>query len=205
MRQDRGLWLFASDHESPHPWTPGRGPAAAASQRPGRSATWCCGWRRRTRPWDTAGCTVSCPCGCRKPCHPHLSWDSCSRTDLGGTAAGGLQLPAADQAPARSRRPPQRIRASRVEAQVKTGGRVLEPHTVSRVTTSRTWTAVTAVWSASGPGRTASSAAVRQLRPGSSAAIAECGPGALVHLRRLLAHARPAAAARRGLGQLRCP
>src|ERR1035441_8321642 len=34
--------------------------------------------------------------------------------------------------------------------------------------------AVLAVWSASGPGRTASSAAVRQLRPGSSAAIAEC-------------------------------
>ena len=29
---------------------------------------------------------------------------------------------------ARSRRPPQRIRAGRVEAQVKTGGRVLEPH-----------------------------------------------------------------------------
>jgi hypothetical protein len=29
--------------------------------------------------------------------------------------------------PARSRRTPQRIRAGRVEAQVKTGGRVLEP------------------------------------------------------------------------------
>src|ERR1019366_1695191 len=37
-------------------------------------------------------------------------------------------LPAADQAPARPRRPPQRIRASRVEAQVKTCGRVLESH-----------------------------------------------------------------------------
>ena len=38
-------------------------------------------------------------------------------------------LPRAGQAPTRSRRPPQRIRAGRVEAQVKTGGRVLEPHT----------------------------------------------------------------------------
>ena len=37
-------------------------------------------------------------------------------------------LPRADQAPARSRRPHQRIRGGRVEAQVKTGGRVLEPH-----------------------------------------------------------------------------
>jgi hypothetical protein len=36
-------------------------------------------------------------------------------------------LPAADQAPARSRRSHQRIRAGRVEAQVKNGGRVLEP------------------------------------------------------------------------------
>ena len=24
-----------------------------------RSATWCCGWRGRTRPGDTAGCTAS--------------------------------------------------------------------------------------------------------------------------------------------------
>src|SRR5260370_25555138 len=38
-------------------------------------------------------------------------------------------LPEADQAQAGPRRPPQRIRASRVEAQVKSGGRVLEPHT----------------------------------------------------------------------------
>ncbi len=38
-------------------------------------------------------------------------------------------LPEADQAPRRSRRHPQRIRTSRVDAQVKCGGRVLEPHT----------------------------------------------------------------------------
>jgi len=38
--------------------------------------------------------------------------------------------PGADQASARPRRPHQRIRASRVEAQVKTGGRVMEPHRV---------------------------------------------------------------------------
>ena len=37
-------------------------------------------------------------------------------------------LPGADQASARPRRPHQRIRASRVKAQVKTRGRVLEPH-----------------------------------------------------------------------------
>src|ERR1017187_10324972 len=37
-------------------------------------------------------------------------------------------LPEADQAPAHPRRPPQRIRASRVGAQVMTGGRLLEPH-----------------------------------------------------------------------------
>jgi transposase InsO family protein len=40
-------------------------------------------------------------------------------------------LPAADQAPAGPRRPHQRIRASRVEGQVKTHGRVLEPHKLS--------------------------------------------------------------------------
>jgi putative transposase len=37
-------------------------------------------------------------------------------------------VPEADQAQARPRRPPQRIRASRIEAQVKTGGRIPEPH-----------------------------------------------------------------------------
>ncbi len=37
-------------------------------------------------------------------------------------------LPRANQAPARPRRPRQRIRAGRVEAQVNNGGRLLEPH-----------------------------------------------------------------------------
>ena len=37
-------------------------------------------------------------------------------------------LPEADQTPTRPGRPHQRIRAGSVEAQVKTGGRVLEPH-----------------------------------------------------------------------------
>ena len=37
-------------------------------------------------------------------------------------------LPEADPAPARTRRPHQRVRASRIEAQVRTDGRVLEPH-----------------------------------------------------------------------------
>lgn len=41
-------------------------------------------------------------------------------------------LPEADQAPAHSRRPHQRIRAGRVEAQVNTGGRVLEPRRAGR-------------------------------------------------------------------------
>ena len=36
--------------------------------------------------------------------------------------------PEADPAPARTRRPYQRVRASRIEAQVRTDGRVLEPH-----------------------------------------------------------------------------
>jgi transposase len=36
--------------------------------------------------------------------------------------------PAADQTPNRPRRPPQRIRASRIEDQVKSCGRLLEPH-----------------------------------------------------------------------------
>lgn len=36
-------------------------------------------------------------------------------------------LPGADQAPTRPRRPYQRIRAGRIEATVKTGGRVLDP------------------------------------------------------------------------------
>ena len=37
-------------------------------------------------------------------------------------------FPGADQAPTRPRRPHQRIRAGRIEAKVKTRGRVLEPH-----------------------------------------------------------------------------
>ena len=37
-------------------------------------------------------------------------------------------LPEADQAPTRPRRPHQRIRAGRIEAEVRTGGRVPEPH-----------------------------------------------------------------------------
>ena len=40
--------------------------------------------------------------------------------------------PEADQAPSRPRRPHQRIRAGRIEAKVRTGGRVLEPHRPSR-------------------------------------------------------------------------
>jgi hypothetical protein len=34
------------------------------------------------------------PCGCRKSCHPRLTWDSCIRTDLGRTAAGPTSTPA---------------------------------------------------------------------------------------------------------------
>ena len=41
-------------------------------------------------------------------------------------------LPGADPAPARPRRPHQRIRAGRIEAKVKTGGQVLEPHRFTR-------------------------------------------------------------------------
>src|ERR1017187_8380800 len=33
-------------------------------------------------------------CGCRKPCHPHLSRDSCSRTGLGEPAARSAPTPA---------------------------------------------------------------------------------------------------------------
>src|ERR1039457_259643 len=39
-------------------------------------------------------------------------------------------VPEADQAPTRPRRPHQRIRASRIEAQIKAIGRVLEPHRI---------------------------------------------------------------------------
>jgi len=46
-------------------------------------------------------------------------------------------LPRADQAPIRPRRPDQRIRAGRKEAKVKTGGRVLEPHTVNPASRKR--------------------------------------------------------------------
>jgi putative transposase len=38
-------------------WTYPGGRAVRRSVR--RSATWCCGWRGRTRPGDTAGCTAS--------------------------------------------------------------------------------------------------------------------------------------------------
>ena len=41
-------------------------------------------------------------------------------------------LPEADPAPARPGRPHQRVRASRIEVQVRTDGRVLEPHGASR-------------------------------------------------------------------------
>ena len=45
-----------------------------------------------------------------------------------GPTARRRPLPQVDPAPARPRRPHQRVRASRIEAQVRTGGRVLEPH-----------------------------------------------------------------------------
>ena len=52
------------------------------------------------------------------------------------------------------------------------------PASISRVTTSRTWAAVTSVSSSAGPRRTASSTAVQDVRPGSSAATTEYGqPG----------------------------
>jgi hypothetical protein len=58
-----------------------------------------------------------------------------------GGASNGPQPPAvlgkADQAPTHPRRPPQRIRTSRVEAQVKTHGRVLEPHRSSATSACR--------------------------------------------------------------------
>jgi putative transposase len=38
-------------------WTYPNPPAARRSAR--TSATWCCGWRGRTQPGDTAGCTAS--------------------------------------------------------------------------------------------------------------------------------------------------
>src|ERR1022692_1212686 len=52
------------------------------------------------------------------------------------------------------------------------------PASIRRVTTSRTWAAVTTVSSSAGPRRTASSTAVQDVRPGSSAAMTEYGqPG----------------------------
>ena len=69
--------------------------------------------------------------------------------DRAGSRAAS-PLPGADQAPARPRRPHQRIRAGRVEAQVKAGGRVLEPHRC----------------------------ATRETRTGNSLAIHRCGPAA---------------------------
>ena len=43
-------------------WSPVNGhtrTGRAARRSARRSATWCCGWRRRTRHGDTAGCTAS--------------------------------------------------------------------------------------------------------------------------------------------------
>ena len=34
------------------------------------------------------------PCGCRKSCHPHLTWDSCSRIGIGEPAARSTLTPA---------------------------------------------------------------------------------------------------------------
>ena len=52
------------------------------------------------------------------------------------------------------------------------------PASISRATISRIWTAVTSVWSSSGPSPRASSTAVQEVRPGSSAATTEYGqPG----------------------------
>ena len=52
------------------------------------------------------------------------------------------------------------------------------PASMIRITTSRTWAAVTAVASSAGPSRTASSGSVHDVRPGSSAATTEYGqPG----------------------------
>ena len=52
------------------------------------------------------------------------------------------------------------------------------PASMIRITTSRTWAAVTAVASSAGPSRTASSGSVHEVRPGSSATTTEYGqPG----------------------------
>jgi len=80
------------------------------------------------------------PTGCRSYGERHLrtilaeyaaTGDAPPRTTVAPAPArppGRRPVSATDQAPARPRRPPQRIRAGRVESQVKTGGRVLEPH-----------------------------------------------------------------------------
>jgi hypothetical protein len=58
-------------------------------------------WHRRlaARKWDYTnrrrpGRPSTAACGCRKPCHPHLSRDSCSRTGLGEPAARSAPTPA---------------------------------------------------------------------------------------------------------------
>ncbi len=54
--------------------------------------------------------------------------------------------------------------------------------TISRSTTSRSWAAVTAVASSSGPSRTASNTAVRLVRPASNAATIEYGQPGIIWL-----------------------
>ena len=66
------------------------------------------------------------------------------------------------------------------------------PAAMIRSATSRTWAAVMAVASPAGPGRTASSGSVHEVRPGSSAATSEYGqPGIICALPLLRAFPQP--------------
>src|ERR1039457_6795134 len=65
-------------------------------------------------------------------CRPTPVKDT-GRTSAPARPPSRRPLPAADQAPPGPGRPHQRVRAGRVEAQVKTYGRVLEPHRLNHL------------------------------------------------------------------------
>jgi hypothetical protein len=83
---------------SPTPAVSATNSNAPASRTPTASPPTCTAAGPATTSCASSPTTSSPPCGCRKSCHPQLTWDSCTRTDLGRQRTPGPTSTAARSA-----------------------------------------------------------------------------------------------------------